>query len=66
MYVGDDHKNDGIELVGRPVGTSTWTLIAVTVEKDKQGRYNVASFYPVSESKIQNRRQRGFLQVAKK
>jgi len=66
MYIGDDHKNSGIELVGRPVGTRAWMLIAVTLEKDKHGRYNVVSFYPVSEGKIQSRRERGFLKIAQK
>ena len=66
MYIGDDRKNSGIELVGRVNGANSWALVAVTLEPDKKGRYHIASFYPVSDGKVQSRRQRGFLKVAKK
>lgn len=63
LYIGDDHRNAGIELVGRiPNGNM---LIAVCIEPDKDGQYPVCSVYMVTEKKIQGRRQRGFLKVAR-
>jgi len=62
LYVGDDFKNPGkIELVSRLPVLGGGLLVAVTLERDQAGRYHVASLYPVSQSKIDNRRQAGTL-----
>ncbi len=62
LYARDDFRNDGkIELVGKPVPNLEFLLVAVTVEKDAFGRYNVVSFYPISEKKVANRRESGHL-----
>jgi hypothetical protein len=59
---GDDFRNSGkIEFVGRPPGLGTPLLIAVVITPDAHGRYNIASFYPVSEGKVQSRKQKGFI-----
>jgi hypothetical protein len=60
LYVRDDFKNDGkIEMVGRPDGFPDWLLVAVEIAVDKDGRYNVASFYPLSEAKVEKRKESG-------
>jgi hypothetical protein len=65
LYVGDDFKNSGkIELVGRLRAAAISILVAVNVERNARGQYQIASFYPVSEDKIENRRRRGFLKPA--
>jgi len=57
LYARDDFINDGkIELVGRPAGMAEYLLIAVELTLDTHGRYNVTSFYPISEQKVENRR----------
>lgn len=62
LYVRDDFRNtDKIELVGRPDGMTDYLLVAVEIVLDEQGRYNVTSFYPISEKKVQNRRESGHL-----
>jgi phage-Barnase-EndoU-ColicinE5/D-RelE like nuclease3 len=62
LYVGDDHGNAGkIELIGRIRELDQFILIAVIIEVDAKGFYSVASFYPVSKTKIQGRREKGFL-----
>jgi phage-Barnase-EndoU-ColicinE5/D-RelE like nuclease3 len=62
LYVGDDHGNAGkIELIGRIRELDQFILIAVIIEVDPNGFYSVASFYPVSQTKIQGRREKGFL-----
>lgn len=66
LYVGDDAKNPGIELISRIPAAGGFILVAVKVEPDAQGRYEVASFYPVSEQKIAGRRDKGFLKIAQK
>lgn len=67
LYLGDDFNNSGkIEVIGRPHRLGQPLLIAVEITKDDKGQYNLVSFYPVSDVKIQNRRQKGFLKVAKK
>lgn len=64
LYVGDDLRNGGkIELIGKAPGQTSFALVAVSVEVDAEGRYHVASLYPVSREKIESRRQKGFLQV---
>lgn len=64
LYIGDDHKNPGIELISRVTVANTMVLVAINLEPDGQGRYHVLSFYPVTIAKIEGRRQRGFLKVA--
>lgn len=67
FYVGDDHRNPGkIELIGRIPGAGIVALVAVSIEQDGDGNYNVASFYQISEEKLQTRRSRGFLKIARK
>ena len=67
LYVGDDFKNPGkIELVGRIPALDEHILVAVNIEMDDNGNYNVASFYPVSEGKVNNRRQSRHLHILKR
>lgn len=57
LYLGDDFRNVGkIELIGTAHGLTGFALIAITIEKDERGHYNVASLYPVSRGKIGRRR----------
>ncbi len=64
LYVRDDFRNDGkIELVGKPAGAPNWLLVAVTISLDADGYYNVASFYPISQKKVDERRQSGHLKI---
>ncbi len=66
LYVGDDTINPGkIELIGKVAAIGSFMLVAVLVEKDKAGHYRIASFYPVSETKIQNRKEKGTLRIAR-
>jgi len=51
-------------MIGRVPALGSFLLVAVTIERDPAGRYNVCSFYPISEKKIQPRRARGYLRVA--
>jgi hypothetical protein len=65
LYLGDDFRNGGkIEMIGRVPALGSFLLVAVTIEQDSAGRYSVCSFYPISEKKIQPRRERGYLRVA--
>jgi hypothetical protein len=58
-FLGDDFKNHGkIELVVRVPALGGGLLVAVVIEPDGDGNYNVSSFYPVSAAKIENRRQK--------
>jgi hypothetical protein len=60
-YIGDDLRNRGkIELIGRMPG-GDGLLVAVTIELSRSGHYHVASFYPVSQAKIDRRRRSCFL-----
>lgn len=62
LYVRDDFRNDGkIEMVGKPAGLGEHLLVAVEVSLDKDGLYNVTSFYPISEKKVASRRDKGTL-----
>ena len=57
LYVRDDFRNQNkIELVGKPAGLGEHLLVAVEVALDPNGRYNVTSFYPISEKKVESRR----------
>jgi hypothetical protein len=64
LYIGDDLKNPGIELISRVAAADSMVLIAINIERDSAGRYHVLSFYTVQPEKIESRRQRGFLKVA--
>jgi len=67
MYLRDDVRNAGkIELISRVPALGSGLLVAVEVQQDEQGRYRVASMYPVSQKKIDNRRQAGTLLIAKR
>jgi hypothetical protein len=62
LYVGDDFKNRGkIELINRISALGGGLLVAVCLEKEEDGYYHVASFYPISETKIRNRLENRFL-----
>ena len=65
-YLGDDLNNPGkIELVSRVPALGGGLLVALTIEMDADGRYNVCSCYPIGEKKIENRRQSGHLIIPK-
>ena len=64
FYIGDDLQNAGIELVARLPTVGEFVLVAVNVTPDARGRYQISSFYVVSEKKIQSRREKGFLKIA--
>ena len=64
LYIGDDHKNRGIELIGRIAAAEAMVLVAINLERDEAGRYHVLSFYTVKREKIEGRRQKGFLKIA--
>ena len=62
LYVRDDFANDGkIEMVGKSAGLGEYLLVAVEISLDDDGKYNVVSFYPISEKKVANRRESGHL-----
>ena len=66
LYIGDDFKNPGkIEMISRVPAIGSAILVAVNIERDKRGDYNVVSFYPVDERKLGSRLDRGFLKIAK-
>ena len=63
-YAGDDLKNpDSIEIIGRVQSQGTWILIAVRVALANQGQYQIASFYRISDEKIQKRKAKGYLKI---
>ncbi len=64
MYIGDDHLNpDGFEMIGRVQVLAEWVLVAVKLEPDEAGAYQLATFYPLSDAKIRARRNKGFLRI---
>jgi len=66
MYLRDDFKNSGkIELISRIPTLGSGLLVAIEIEPDAQGRYRIASMYPVSQKKIDSRREAGTLLIAK-
>lgn len=65
-YLGDDFKNDGIELVSRIPALGGGLLVALLVEPDANGNYSVLSCYPIGSTKIENRRQKGRLIIPKR
>ena len=65
-FVLQDGKrnNDRIELVGRaPASGYDAILVAVRIELDDMGRYRVCSLYPISEERVQNRKEKGRLVI---
>lgn len=66
MYIGDDFDNFGIEMIGRVHVADSFVLVAIEIEPDDRGRYRIATFYMVSDQKVQSRRQKGFVKVAVK
>jgi hypothetical protein len=65
-YLRDDFKNGGkIELIARVTALRSGLLIAVEIEPDELGRYRISSMYPVSQKKIDNRREAGTLLIVK-
>ena len=63
MYVGDDFRNPGkIELVRMIPNTGGKSaLIAVTVEPDEDGVYNICSSYLITQSEVDKKRDKGIL-----
>jgi hypothetical protein len=68
MYVGDDFNNVGkIELVRMiPNSGGKSALIAVTVEMDDKGFYNICSSYLITQSELDKKRTKGILKNVKK
>lgn len=64
LYIGDDFDNNGIELIRRIPALGGFMLVAVNIQANASGQYEIASFYIVSEKKILSRREKGFLRVA--
>lgn len=67
LFIGDDFHNPGtIELISRIPSLGAALLVAVCVEINGDRQYEVRSFYPISEKKIENRLAKGFLKRAQK
>ena len=67
LYLGDDFRNENsIEMVCRIPAMGAGLLVAISVELTNDGYYHVKSFYPVSEIKIENRRNKGHLKIVVK
>ena len=67
LFLGDDFKNPGkIEMIGKIPSQGDYLLVAVTVEKDQNQFYNITSIYVLSEKKVEGRRQKGRLHIARK
>lgn len=63
MFLGDDFANSGkIELISkvRGVEPDVGILVAISIEIT-DGKYQIASVYPISQRKIEGRLQKGFL-----
>jgi hypothetical protein len=67
MYIGDDFNNPGkIELVRKiPDSGGRSALIAVTLEMDGRGFYNICSSYLITQSEVDKKRNKGILKNAK-
>lgn len=67
MYVGDDFNNVGkIELVRMiPYSGGQSALIALTVEMDDKGFYNICSSYLITQSEVDKKRNKGILKNVK-
>ncbi|KAA0592973.1 hypothetical protein J2848_005670 [Azospirillum lipoferum] len=62
QFIGDDIRNPGkIELIARVPSVDSVLLVAVDVEVNANGQYEVRSFYPIAEDKVQNRLRKGYL-----
>jgi hypothetical protein len=62
LYIGDDFRNPGkIEFVGRVSAQGYGLLVAVNTNKDKKGRFEVTTFYSITEFQIQSRLATGHL-----
>jgi hypothetical protein len=62
LYVRDDFRNDGkIEIAGQPAVLNHWLLIAISIMINTDGYYEIASFYPISQKKVDQRRHSGHL-----
>lgn len=67
MFLRDDFKNKGkIEIISRIPALGSGLLVAIEIEPDEQGRYRVSSMYPISQKKIDNRRNARTLFIAKR
>lgn len=61
-FVGDDFKNSrSIELISRISVLKTGLLVAICIEIESNGVYNVCSLYPIAETKIAGRLEKRFL-----
>ena len=66
LYIGDDFKNHGkIELIARIPQIGGALLVAINMQQQSNSTYYVCSMYRVSEGKVQKRREKGYLLVAK-
>src|ERR1700730_10776529 len=64
LYVGDDYDNhENIELISKIRTINLAILDAINITLNK-GCYEIRSFYPISDAKIQSRKEKGFLFVA--
>ncbi len=61
-YIGQGPgQADGFELIGEAVQEGALILVAIKVRPDKQGRYFVASTYPIARATLDRRLRKGFL-----
>jgi hypothetical protein len=69
MYVGDDFNNVGkielVRMIPNSVGQSAFALVAVTVEMDSKGFYNICSSYLITQSEVDKKRNKGILKNVK-
>lgn len=64
-YVGQGpRQKDGFELIGEARQEGTLILVAIKLRPDKEGRYLVASTYPISPDTLDRRLRKGFLKRA--
>jgi hypothetical protein len=64
LYLGDDlNNNDRIEFVGRPPTLGTPILVAIEIKLDGNGCYNICSFYPISQGKVNDRIHKRHLKI---
>lgn len=64
LYVGDDFKNKGIEIVGSAPGSGgEFVLVAICMTLDSNGQYQVRTFYSIDREKVETRRRKGVLKL---
>lgn len=64
LYVRDDFKNKNkVELISKPYALGGWLLVAVEITIDRNGHYNVTSFYPISDKKVESRKAKGHYKI---